>query len=380
MLGFILGVVGTIASTLASALVVGSDIFLKVATALTAFANALGITDEKDPEKLGDKIIQAEEEGIKPEKYEKYEDYMKAIDEFEIDEEKSKEIDTNAKLLRGVDAAAKGIQSKFPEHDVEGFINSIALSDENKDAIVSSAFDYSIVKRLKGKIPKKSTYVFLFKKISHTYDSEHDDVGGDVSLNMAFEFDDYKQFVLFSNAFESYEKNEPLELAKILADCIAPDISITKYKLSIQKKIFDVWLRSMIDNQQSIETERSRLQWQLGIITDSNEKNLYSNDLQEIFNFDTINENGDEVGIKYLEGAMYIYPAKKKESFQVRKSLPPKQKSNRLLKILVITLIVTLIVVLIIMISINNHVNAIDIDNNVDIFLISLVQDFEFLE
>ncbi len=140
MLGFILGVVGTIASTLASALVVGSDIFLKVATALTAFANALGITDEKDPEKLGDKIIQAEEEGIKPEKYEKYEDYMKAIDEFEIDEEKSKEIDTNAKLLRGVDAAAKGIQSKFPEHDVEGFINSIALSDENKEYFSSASF------------------------------------------------------------------------------------------------------------------------------------------------------------------------------------------------------------------------------------------------
>ena len=192
----------------------------------------------------------------------------------------------------------------------EGMYN---LSDENKDAIISSAFDYSIVKRLKGKIPKKSTFVFLFKKVSYTYDSEHDDVGGDVSLNMAFEFDDYKQFVLFSNGFESYEKNEPLELAKILADCIAPDISITKYKLSIHKKNFDDWLRLMIDNQQDIETDQSRLQWQLGIITDSNEKNLYSNDLQEIFNFDTITENGDEVGIKHLEGAMYIYPSKKRE-------------------------------------------------------------------
>ncbi|HRR78034.1 MAG TPA: hypothetical protein P5191_14695 [Ruminococcus sp.] len=193
----------------------------------------------------------------------------------------------------------------------EGMYN---LSDENKDAIISSAFDYSIVKRLKGKIPKKSTFVFLFKKVSYTYDSEHDDVGGDVSLNMAFEFDDYKQFVLFSNGFESYEKNEPLELAKILADCIAPDISITKYKLSIHKKNFDDWLRLMIDNQQDIETDQSRLQWQLGIITDSNEKNLYSNDLQEIFNFDTITENGDEVGIKHLEGAMYIYPSKKKRN------------------------------------------------------------------
>ena len=65
---------------------------------------------------------------------------MKAIDEFEIDEEKSKEIDTNDKLLRGVDAAVKGIQSTFPEHDVEGFINSVALSDENKEYFSSASF------------------------------------------------------------------------------------------------------------------------------------------------------------------------------------------------------------------------------------------------
>lgn len=33
------------------------------------------------------------------------------------------------------------------------------LSDENKNSIVSSAFDYSIVKRLKGKLPKKNTFI-----------------------------------------------------------------------------------------------------------------------------------------------------------------------------------------------------------------------------
>lgn len=241
----------------------------------------------------------------------------------------------------------------------EGMYN---LSDENKDAIISSAFDYSIVKRLKGRIPKKSTFVFLFKKVSYTYDSEHDDVGGDVSLNMAFEFDDYKQFVLFSSGFESYEKNEPLELAKILADCIAPDISITKYKLSIHKKNFDDWLRLMIDNQRDIETDQSRLQWQLGIITDSNEKNLYSNDLQEIFNFDTITENGDEVGIKHLEGAMYIYPAKKKEKFLKSLLLPQGVKHNFLLKILLVVALIVGIAVVILMIAIipKNKSNADD--------------------
>lgn len=173
------GVVGTIASTFASALVVGSDIFLKVSTALTAFANALGVIAEKDPERLGDKIIQAEEEGIKPEKYEKYEDYMKAIGEFEIDEEKSKEIDKNEKLLRGTDAAAKVIESKFPEHDVAGFMTSVALSDENKKYFASDSFKEilnevkdnpdvidSLSKLLQGKDMSEQEYYDVIDRLS----------------------------------------------------------------------------------------------------------------------------------------------------------------------------------------------------------------------
>lgn len=237
------------------------------------------------------------------------------------------------------------------------------LSDENKDGIVDAAFDYSIVKRLKGKIPKKNTFVFLFKKISYTYDTEHDDVGGDVSVNMAFEFDNYKEFVSFSKEFENYEKNKPLELAKLLADCIAPDISITKYKLSIHKKNIDEWLRPMINIQQNIGADQSRLQGRLGIITDSNEKNLYSNDLQEIFNFDTINEKGEEVEIMYLENAMYIYPVKKKEKSLLNQVLPQGVKRNLLLMILVVALIVGLIVVLMMaIISQNDHFYATNIN------------------
>ena len=179
MLELVLGVVGTIASTFARALVVGSDIFLKVATALTEFANALGVIDEKDPERLGDKIIQAEEEGIKPEKYEKYEDYMKEIGEFEIDEEKSKEIDKNEKLLRGTDAAAKVIESKFPEHDVTGFMTSVALSDENKAYFASDSFKEilnevkdnpdvidSLSKLLQGKDMSEQEYYDVIDRLS----------------------------------------------------------------------------------------------------------------------------------------------------------------------------------------------------------------------
>lgn len=227
------------------------------------------------------------------------------------------------------------------------------LSDKNKDSIVSSAFNYGIVKRLKGKIPKKNTFIFLFKNISYTYNSEHDDVGGDVSLNMALEFDDYKQFVLFSSRFEEHEKDKPLVLAKSLADCIVPDISITKYKLSINKKSFDCLLHSMIDcyNQQNIRTDQSIPQDKLIIITDSYEKNLYCKELQEIFKFDTINANGDELKITYFGDAIYIYPGKKKDAtHQMQKA-----KHDLLLKIFAMVLIIGLIVTLMIIISRNKH-------------------------
>lgn len=223
------------------------------------------------------------------------------------------------------------------------------LSDENKDSIVSSAFDFGIVKRLKGRMPNKNSYIFLFKKLFYKYDSEHDDVGGDVSINMAFEFDDYTQFVHFFNGFEQNEIEAPSELARELADCIFPDITITKYKLSIRKKNMDAWLKRMIDNQQKDSPDEPRLKHQLGIITDSDVRNLYCNELQEIFSFDKTNENGDEVGIMHLDGAMYVYPVKK-----------IKKDHKTVLKILAIALIGVFIAMIIILK--NSHIHAMEME------------------
>ena len=104
---------------------------------------------------------------------------------------------------------------------------------------------------------------------------KNDDVGGDVSLNMAFEFDDFMQFVAFTNEFESCENNDPSKLARQLADCIVPDFSITQYKLTINKKNIDVWLKLMIGSQLNKGSDLTHLKLKLSIITDSNEKNLY---------------------------------------------------------------------------------------------------------
>ena len=78
----------------------------------------------------------------------------------------------------------------------------------------------------------------------------------------------------------------------------------------------DDFIKLMINSQQSKGGGQSKFQSHLGIITDSCEKNLYSDELQEIFNFDTMNEKGDEIGIKHLEDSLYIYPVKKKRHIQ----------------------------------------------------------------
>ncbi|MDY6294970.1 MAG: hypothetical protein SPL45_01550, partial [Schwartzia succinivorans] len=82
--------------------IVGKDL-LMFAQIIMGILKGLGlIKPEEDVEDLGDKALQAEEEGITPEKYDSYEEYLKAVEEFEIDPEKSKEIDEGKKLEKGV--------------------------------------------------------------------------------------------------------------------------------------------------------------------------------------------------------------------------------------------------------------------------------------
>lgn len=185
------------------------------------------------------------------------------------------------------------------------------LSEDNINNVVSSAFIHSIIKRLKGKLPKENDkYIFLFKKFTYKYDDDHDDVGGDVSLNMAFEFDKYKDFYFFMRNFENRDQSE---ISKQLADCIFPDISIKKFKFKIRKEKINTWLYNMIKDNDNIvrdESYRSKLH----IYTTSGEDSQTTKkELQEIFNFDTKDENGEEVGISYSKDQLYIYPTKKKK-------------------------------------------------------------------
>ena len=76
-------------------------------------AKALAVKNkDENVDELGDRVIQAEENGIKLEDFETHDEYMKAINEFQVDPERSKEIPLEEKRERGVACLLAGIAEK----------------------------------------------------------------------------------------------------------------------------------------------------------------------------------------------------------------------------------------------------------------------------
>lgn len=89
---------------------------------LTVIGKALGlIKPETQVDELGDKALQAEEAGITPDKFETYSAYVKAIDGFQLDPEKSKQISLEQKVEKGIEVTVGVAKEKFPEISVETF-------------------------------------------------------------------------------------------------------------------------------------------------------------------------------------------------------------------------------------------------------------------
>ncbi len=101
-----------------------------VGNAILKIAKALGIVEEKtDVEELGDKAIQAEESGIKPENYENYEMYVNAIKDFKTDPERSAQIQQEDKVKRGTTIASALAAEKCPDIEMDKLFN--LLNEEN---------------------------------------------------------------------------------------------------------------------------------------------------------------------------------------------------------------------------------------------------------
>ena len=98
---------------------------------LTVIGKALGlIKPETQVDELGDKALQAEEAGITPDQFETYSAYVKAIDGFQVDPEKSKQTSLEQKVEKGIELTIGIAKEKFPEISVETFSKLGALIEK----------------------------------------------------------------------------------------------------------------------------------------------------------------------------------------------------------------------------------------------------------
>lgn len=93
--------------------IVGKNL-IQIANIIIGIVKGLGIVPpEENATDLGDKAIQAEEAGIKPENYDSYDEYLKAVEKFETNPERSAEIEEDKKLQKGAEVITATLIERY---------------------------------------------------------------------------------------------------------------------------------------------------------------------------------------------------------------------------------------------------------------------------
>lgn len=124
---------------------------------LVNLAKSLGlIKPQMQVDELGDKAIQS---GYDPEQYDTYNDYVKAVENFNLDPEKSKTISEEEKIKKGMELATGVMIEKYKDSPMEKFcveignrpdffnegvlkgVGELVVSDENAISDFTSFLD-----------------------------------------------------------------------------------------------------------------------------------------------------------------------------------------------------------------------------------------------
>ncbi|WP_314328647.1 hypothetical protein [Oribacterium sinus] len=94
-----------------------------LATPLLELGKELGLIEpETDVEDLGDKAIQSD---LKPDDFDCYEEYLKAVEDYKLDPEKSKLSTEEKKIQKGIELTVGVMIDKYQDFSMDKFINMI---------------------------------------------------------------------------------------------------------------------------------------------------------------------------------------------------------------------------------------------------------------
>ena len=103
---------------------------------------SLGIIEKEDDEKLrerGERVLQAAERGVKREKFDDFDDFEKALNGFELDEEKMKKRTKDEQIAAGLVYSCYELQEK-KGLDV---MDAIKLSQENSELLEKDGVSFN---------------------------------------------------------------------------------------------------------------------------------------------------------------------------------------------------------------------------------------------
>ena len=128
-MGFFSGVIAAVTTAVAGVMkglaVAGLSLqgLKSLAAPLLELGKELGLIEsETDVEDLGDKAIQSD---LKPDDFDCYEEYLKAVEDYKLDPEKSKLSTEEKKIQKGIELTVGVMIDKYREFPMGEFINMI---------------------------------------------------------------------------------------------------------------------------------------------------------------------------------------------------------------------------------------------------------------
>lgn len=193
------------------------------------------------------------------------------------------------------------------------------LSSSGRSRLADTAFSSGIIRKVCGKIPASSRYIILVKRINHIFQNKKDDFGKDISINIAFEFDEPEQFSRFTLAFNSALNENPEKLSEEMAGFIRPDPDINYYGYDIDRKRFNCFMEKMLSEavNPDFASENERFLQKYGSslsMTAISPNTDYTADINRLFGFDSGGEDGFPLEITHSTGSVHYFIAQKKTS------------------------------------------------------------------
>ena len=124
-MGFISGLFAA-ATTIVKAVNIIATAVSAVTTIVTAVSKVLGLTQTDNPEELGQKALQAEEQNIRPEDFKSYAEYVKEVESLDLDPARVSKWSKEQKEAKALEVSASVFTEQFGVENTSAMFQEIA--------------------------------------------------------------------------------------------------------------------------------------------------------------------------------------------------------------------------------------------------------------